>query len=62
MKKAYVSPKAEKMVFDYTETVIASSGNAYQLYVDGYTGCRETPTDQWYVMENDTDGSCMKML
>ena len=27
MKKNYIAPKAEKLVFDYTENVIASGGS-----------------------------------
>ena len=47
MKKDYVTPKAEKMEFNYSDTVTASSGHKYRLYTDGYFGCRETETDIW---------------
>ena len=48
MKKAYVSPEAEKMEFDYSDNVVASGhGHKYRLYTDGYFGCRETETDTW---------------
>ena len=47
MKEAYIAPVAEKLVFDYTDTVVASSGHKYRLYTDGYYGCRETETDIW---------------
>ena len=56
MKKEYESPKAEKMEFNYSETVTASSGHKYQLYVDGHTGCRDTPTDKW--VNGDMNSSC----
>ena len=39
MKKAYEAPKAEKMEFDYRESVTASgpcSGGIYRMFVDGY--------------------------
>ena len=46
--KNYETPKAEKLEFDYTETVTASnSGHKYRLYTDGYFGCREVATDTW---------------
>ena len=49
MKKEYEVPKVEKLEFDYSDAVTASSctGGAFQLYVDGYEKCRETPTGQW---------------
>ena len=53
MRKEYEAPKAEKMMFDYTETVTASNGLSYQRYVDQSTGCNETPTGEWY----DGDGN-----
>jgi hypothetical protein len=47
--REYKTPIAEKLTFDYTETVVASgsSGHKYRLYTDGYFGCRETETDIW---------------
>ena len=49
MKKKYEAPTAEKLEFDYTDTVVASGGT-YTLYVDGFFGCRERPTsDPWNV-------------
>ena len=48
MKKAYVTPKAEKIEFDYSDTVTASNGHKYRKYVDNYAGCRETATDEWF--------------
>lgn len=47
MKKDYVTPKAEKIEFNYSDTVTASSGHKYRLYTDTYFGCRETETDIW---------------
>ncbi len=63
MKKEYVAPKAEKMEFQYSETVVASSvgcGGAYQLYNETYGGCNETPTGKWsheFTSENGSDWS-----
>lgn len=56
MKKEYNTPMAEKVQFDYTETVMASKGHKYQLYTDGYYACRETPTDKW--VDGDMTASC----
>ena len=53
MKKIYEAPKAEKLEFDYADTIVASgpgiqcSSGAYQLYTHGYTGCKENPSGQW---------------
>ena len=51
MKKVYETPKAEKLDFDYTETVTASqggcSGGIYRMFVENYTNCRETSTEVW---------------
>lgn len=49
MKKEYTAPNAEKLEFNYEETVTASStpGHKYRLYTDGYFACRETATDIW---------------
>ena len=47
MKKAYAAPVAEKLDFNYQDTVVASSGHKYRLYTDGYFACRETETDIW---------------
>ena len=48
MKKTYEAPKAEKLEFDYTDTVTAS-GLELQEYVNGYKGCNETATDNWFL-------------
>ena len=50
MKKLYKTPKAEKLEFDYAETVTASStctGGIYRKFVDGFENCHDTPTDIW---------------
>ena len=49
MKKAYVTPRADKMEFNYTDNVVASQGYTLREYVQGYTGCNKTPTDNWFV-------------
>ena len=49
MKKAYVTPRADKMEFNYTDNVVASQGWSLREFVNGYTGCRETATDNWFV-------------
>ena len=50
MKKEYVTPRADKMEFNYTENVTASgSGFTLREYVQGYKGCNQTPTDNWFV-------------
>ena len=45
--KTYTTPIAEKLEFNYKETVTASNGHKYRLYTDHYFGCRETETDIW---------------
>lgn len=50
MKKAYEAPKAEKMEFDYTESVTASgscSGGIFRKFTHGYENCHEQETDIW---------------
>ena len=52
MKKEYKSPKAEKLEFDYTETVTASngkkcSGGIYRMFVEKYSNCKEKETEVW---------------
>ncbi|MBR6165922.1 MAG: hypothetical protein IKQ45_08365 [Clostridia bacterium] len=56
MKKEYEAPKAEIVQFNYTETVLASKGNAYQLYVDKYYACNDSATNKWY--NGNFDESC----
>ena len=47
--KNYVAPVAEKLEFNYSDAVVASSsqGHMYRLYTNMYYGCREVPTDIW---------------
>ena len=46
--KEYTTPKAEKLEFNYSDTVTASGqGHKYRLYTDNYYGCRTTETDIW---------------
>ena len=51
MKKKYEAPKAEKLEFDYKETVTASngscSGGIYRMFVENYTNCHEKETEVW---------------
>ena len=49
MKKEYTVPSAEKLEFNYRDTVQASGehGHKYRLYTDGYFACHETATDIW---------------
>ena len=53
MKKAYETPRAEKLEFDYSRTVAASgsksacSGGSFRVYTDGYQYCHSRATDQW---------------
>jgi len=49
MKKTYEKPKAEKLEFNYTETVLASNGcgGAYQKYTQLARGCDKVPTGVW---------------
>lgn len=46
--RKYTTPVAEKLTFDYQETVAASgNGHKYRLYTDTYYGCNTTETDIW---------------
>ncbi len=56
MKKAYEAPKAEKLEFNYSETVTASSGHKYLMYVDNYSGCNKSPSDPPVWVDGDRDG------
>ena len=51
MRKAYQTPMAEKLSFDYSENVFASAANKcggiYREFTDNYYGCHKTPTDNW---------------
>ena len=50
MKKIYEAPKAEKLEFDYTDTV-AASGSEWEMheFTDNISGCNSTPTDNWFL-------------
>ena len=52
MRKEYEAPKAEKMEFNYSETVVASTPKAcdwYMTLTQGYEGCTEVgPIKQWH--------------
>lgn len=43
MKKEYVTPYTEKVVFDYRDQVVAS-GCTVQVFLNG-TGCSESPEE-----------------
>ena len=51
MKRTYVTPRAEKMEFNYSDNVVASGGQGFTLreYIHGYKGCNETETDNWFI-------------
>ena len=55
MKKKYEAPQVEKIEFDYSETVVASEGRAYELYTQNYDGCNDYATGQFYVGMADPD-------
>ena len=62
MKKTYAAPRADRMEFNYTDNVVASGtqGCTFQEYIHTYNGCREDPTDNWYIgMVRET--GCKKM-
>ena len=45
MKKEYVAPKAEKVVFDYTESVVACRSEEIQNAADSYNN---NPNGQYF--------------
>ncbi len=50
MKKEYESPKAEKMEFNYSETVVASGTGCGWRITKGdynYVGCEENTYQTW---------------
>ena len=51
MKRTYVTPRAEKMEFNYSDNVVASGQQGWTLreYINNYTGCNKTPTDNWFL-------------
>lgn len=62
MKKEYAAPKAERMEFNYSETVTASNGNSWQKYIDKTSGtCQDTPTDEWWVGMVAGGAGCTKL-
>ncbi len=58
MKKEYKIPMAEKLEFNYTDTVTASSGNAMRWWTDGYDKCHETESDPAIWIYGNSDLSC----
>lgn len=59
MKKAYVNPKAEKLEFDYSETVTASDGHLYLLYTDqSGSDCHTKESDPQVWVTGELDISC----
>ncbi len=55
MKKGYEVPKAEKVEFNYSENVTASTGHKYLLYTDNYAGCNKKPSDPPVWVDGDND-------
>lgn len=50
MKKSYVTPRADKMEYNYSDKVTASGfGNSYEEFTNVPDGCNDTPTGIWYV-------------
>ena len=50
MKKEYKSPKAEKMEFNYSDTVVAESGGCRYFITKSdwnYVGCDTTDVKNW---------------
>ena len=48
MKKEYKSPKAEKMEFNYSETVVASGGcNYFITMTEVPEGCKDREVTHW---------------
>lgn len=48
MRKEYEAPKAEKMEFNYLESVVASGcGGVWREYTDGFEGCKSKETEHW---------------
>jgi len=61
MKKNYVAPRAEKMEYNYSDKVTASGmGNAYQEHIHTYSGCHDTPTNNWFIGQVRENG-CKQM-
>lgn len=51
MKKEYVTPRVDRMEFNYTENVVAGSSQGFTLreYVQDYKGCNKVETDNWFL-------------
>lgn len=49
MKKQYEAPKADKMEFNYAETVVASNAHCDWFYTktQGEEGCFDVQLKQW---------------
>ena len=59
MKKEYTIPMAEKLEFNYSETITASGhGSASWLHTDNYNNCHDTPSDPPIWIAGDSDESC----
>lgn len=50
MKKEYDAPKAEKMEFNYSETVVASATACdwFKTITQQEQGCSEVTTNEWH--------------
>ena len=57
MKKAYVTPKAEMMDFDYRETVVASGTGLTDLGAPGTTSAGGWTCNERYVDIKSIDGT-----
>ena len=65
MKKAYENPIAEKIVFDYTSTVVASGPTQYKTTLDHkcVTIIEEPkPTKPPIIIEKPTEGIVVKCV
>ena len=53
MKKEYEAPRAEKMNFNYTEAVVASSckGGSQEICTENGYGCNSNHTGQYTALE-----------
>ena len=58
MKKGYEVPKAEKLEFNYSENVTASSGHKYLLFTEVEKGCNQKPSDPPVWVDGNMDESC----
>ena len=58
MKKEYTIPKAEKLEFNYTDTVTASFGNAMRWWTEKGEKCHEKESDPPIWIYGNSDLSC----